>query len=88
MGQKAGFYRSQDGKGVYVPRNIVHIMSLHGRKVMSVRVPCKNQRTNGPVNAHLISGPTVSTKNIPPIGHCRKIGQGQLSVIIYILNKK
>ena len=21
-----------------------------------------NQRTNGPVNAHLISGPTVSTK--------------------------
>ena len=22
----------------------------------------ENQRTNGPVNAHLISGPTVSTK--------------------------
>ena len=30
----------------------------------------KNQRTNGPVNAHLISGPTVSTKS-------SKIGQGQ-----------
>ena len=23
----------------------------------------QNQRTNGPVSAHLISGPTVSTKN-------------------------
>ena len=37
----------------------------------------KNQRTNGPVNAHLISGPTVSTKT-------SKIGQGQPRVIIYI----
>ena len=36
-----------------------------------------NQRTNGPVNAHLISGPTVSTKT-------SKIGQGQPRVIIYI----
>ena len=36
-----------------------------------------NQRTNGPVNAHLISGPTVSTKT-------NKIGQGQPRVIIYI----
>ena len=36
-----------------------------------------NQRTNGPVNAHLISGPTVSTKTT-------KIGQGQPRVIIYI----
>ena len=36
-----------------------------------------NQRTNGPVNAHLISGPTVSTKR-------SKIGQGQPRVIIYI----
>ena len=35
------------------------------------------QRTNGPVNAHLISGPTVSTKT-------SKIGQGQPRVIIYI----
>ena len=31
----------------------------------------------GPVNAHLISGPTVSTKT-------SKIGQGQPRVIIYI----
>ena len=36
-----------------------------------------NQRTNGPVNAHLISRPTVSTKT-------SKIGQGQPRVIIYI----
>ena len=33
-----------------------------------------NQRTNVPVNAHLISGPTVSTKT-------SKIGQGQPRVI-------
>ena len=37
----------------------------------------QNQRTNGPVKAHLISGPTVSTKT-------SKIGQGQPRVIIYI----
>ena len=37
-----------------------------------------NQRTNGPLNAHLISGHTVSTKTI-------KIGQGQHMVIIYII---
>ena len=36
-----------------------------------------NQRTNGPVNAHLITWPTVSTKT-------SKIGQGQPRVIIYI----
>ena len=36
-----------------------------------------NQRTNGPVNAHLIHGPTVNTKT-------SKIGQGQPRVIIYI----
>ena len=40
-------------------------------------MPLPNQRTNGPVNAHLISGPTVSTK-------ISKIGQGQPRVIIYI----
>ena len=33
--------------------------------------------SNGPINVHLISGPTVSTKT-------SKIGQGQPSVIIYI----
>ena len=37
----------------------------------------KNQRTNGPVNAHLISGPTVSTKT-------NKIGKSQPRVIIYL----
>ena len=37
----------------------------------------KNQGTNGPVNAYLISGPTVSTKT-------SKIGHGQPRVIIYI----
>ena len=37
----------------------------------------ENQRTNGPVNAHLISGPTGSTKT-------SKIGQSQPRVIIYI----
>ena len=36
-----------------------------------------NQRNNGHVNAHLISGLTVSTKT-------SKIGQGQPRVIIYI----
>ena len=36
-----------------------------------------NQRTDGPVNAHLISGPTVSTKT-------NKIGQSQPRVTIYI----
>ena len=39
--------------------------------------PFRNQRTNGPVNAHLISGPTVSTKT-------NKIGKSQPRVIIYI----
>ena len=37
----------------------------------------EHQRTNGAVNAHLISGPTVSTKT-------SKIGQGQPRVIINI----
>ena len=30
--------------------------------LQNCRVQNSNQRTNGPVNAHLISGPTVSTK--------------------------
>ena len=46
---------------------------------IEVIVKMKNQRTNGPINAHLISGPTVSTKT-------SKIGYGQVQprVIIYI----
>ena len=38
-----------------------------------------DQRTSGPVNAHLISGPTVSTKTSKI-----HVGQGQPRVIIYI----
>ena len=45
---------------------------------LSTRAHHLNQGTNGPVNAHLISGPTVSTKT-------SKIGQGQPRVIIYII---
>ena len=46
-------------------------------KIEIIAILMQNQRTNGPVNAHLISGPTVSTKT-------SKIGQGQPRVIIYI----
>ena len=34
-------------------------MSLNGKSCL---IPLINQRTNGPVNAHLISGATVRTK--------------------------
>ena len=43
----------------------------------SLHLVYSNQSTNGHVNAHLISRPTVSTKP-------NKIGQGQPSVTIYI----
>ena len=44
-----------------------------------------NKRPNGPVNALLISGPNMSTKNkFCQIWHGCKTGQGQLRVIIYI----
>ena len=43
-----------------------------------------NQRTNGPVNAHLISGPTISTKTSSSKTDSCKIDQGQLRVTIYI----
>ena len=39
----------------------------------------ENQRTNGPVNAHLITGPTGSTKT-----NKIHVGQSQPRVIIYI----
>ena len=54
-------------------------MLIYGAKIdiCGMRKLERNQRTNGPVNAHLISGPTVSTKT-------SKIGQGQPRVIIYI----
>ena len=41
------------------------------------RLTITNQRTNGPVNAHLISGPTGNTKT-------NKIGQSQPRVIMFI----
>ena len=49
----------------------------------------KDQRTNGPVNAHLIPEPTTCTStctktSFTKIWHCCKIGQGQLRVIIHI----
>ena len=34
---------------------------------MAIFTALKNQRTNGPVNAHLISGPTVSTTRVGPM---------------------
>ena len=40
-------------------------------------IALKNQRTNGPVNANLIYGPTASTKT-------NKIGKSQPRIIIYI----
>ena len=43
-----------------------------------------NQRTNGPVNAHLISRPTIGTKTSFAKFDSRKIGLGQLRVLIYI----
>ena len=42
-----------------------------------------NQRTNGPVNAHLISGPSAKT-SFAKFDIIVKIGQGKHRVIIYI----
>ena len=44
-----------------------------------------NQRTNGPVNAYLTSGPSTyqGNKQFYQIRPCHKIGQGQPMVIIY-----
>ena len=39
---------------------------LSGRQKGSIFVKMFNQRTNGPVNAHLISGPCISTKHTKP----------------------
>ena len=44
-----------------------------------------NQRTNGPINAHLISRPTISTKtSFAKFDIVLKWGQGQFRAIIYI----
>ena len=34
-------------------------------KEMKMAAPIRNQRNNGPVNAHLISGPSIRTKHTP-----------------------
>ena len=34
--------------------------------ICSIFLTALNQRTNGPVNAHLISGPSISTKHTKP----------------------
>ena len=58
------------------PFTIRHILLYFGRKTS--KIPCRlnviilflngnlNQRTNGPENAHLISGPSISTKDTKP----------------------
>ena len=51
----------------------MHNHCAYERKLLQMNY----ERTNGPVNALLISGPTVSTKS-------SKIGQGQPRFIIYI----
>ena len=56
---------------------VVCMSSLYASFKRIGSIPTENQRTNSPVNAHLISGPTGSTKT-------NKIGQSQPSVIIYI----
>ena len=56
---------------------VVCMSSLYASLKRIGSIPTENQRTNSPVNAHLISGPTGSTKT-------NKIGQSQPRVIIYI----
>ena len=56
---------------------IVCMSSLYTSLKRIGSIATENQRTNSPVNAHLISGPTGSTKT-------NKIGQNQPRVIIYI----
>ena len=65
------------GRGTNVcSRHLGHMTKMTATRIYG------NQRTNGPVNAHLISGPTVSTKTRFAKFERRKIGQGQLRVII------
>ena len=40
--------------------------ALHFRNFNVLQDPTQNQKTNGPVNAHLISGPSISTKHTKP----------------------
>ena len=58
-------------------KNLNQYLIIRTKCYMYIQAPFLNQRTNGPVNAHLISGPTVSTKT-------SKVDQGQPRVIVYI----
>ena len=57
------------------------LLSLLPARMMKIH---SNKRINGPLNAHLIYGPTLSTKTSFANLTCCKIGQGQLRIIIYI----
>ena len=43
--------------------NFTRINHSRGRKELFTAMFSKNQRMNGPVNTHLISGPSLSTKH-------------------------
>ena len=49
-------------KGIYIGVQIYMCKHEEMKKQQT-----NNQRTNGPVNAHLISGPSISTKHTKPI---------------------
>ena len=67
---------------LFVHTTILQLLHLAIISELSSVISKKNQRTNGPVNAHLISGSIISTKtSFCQIGHCCKIGHGQLRVI-------
>ena len=56
--------------------------SLEWVPIIYVLSTTKNQRTNGPVNAHLISGPSMSTK----IQNFDKMAEKTLTLLLIILN--
>ena len=61
---------------------VLNIWTVNGLAVFALKL---NQRTNGPVNAHLICGPTIITKtSFSKFDNYCKIGQGQRMVVIYI----
>ena len=45
---------------------ILFMSSLHASLKRILSIATDNQRTNGPVNAHLISGPRISTQHTNP----------------------
>ena len=77
-------------KGIEIYLKTVSKVTIQPVKVLDNLCECKvsflhsavvsqNQRTNGPVNAHLISGPTVSVST-----KTSKLDPGQPRVIVYI----